>query len=214
MNKMDSDWQSQELSKIVKMLIKRDLELTVLQESLEKQVAERTKELAALLFRNESLVEALGEIVYDHILPKDEVIWGGEYERVLGYDKEQMGNDGRSWTDKVHPQDLAAVLKEFDAAAKGRRLYDLEYRFKCRDGSYLWVHDRGVMNVNDKGEVERVIGIMLNITERKQAEEKLREKVAELEEFHNLAVGRELKMIEMEKEVNALLKELGREQKY
>ncbi|MDD5382458.1 MAG: PAS domain-containing protein [Candidatus Margulisbacteria bacterium] len=55
---------------------------------------------------------------------------------------------------------------------------------------------------------------MIDITERKHAEEKIQEKITELEEFHNIAVGRELKMIELEKEINALLKELGKEPKY
>lgn len=50
--------------------------------------------------------------------------------------------------------------------------------------------------------------------ERKRAEEKLKKRLEELEIFHKATVGRELKMIELEKEVNSLLKELGREPKY
>jgi len=53
-----------------------------------------------------------------------------------------------------------------------------------------------------------------DVTARKKAEEELKEKMDQMEEFQNLAVGRELKMIEMEKEIDALLKELGRGPKY
>ena len=49
---------------------------------------------------------------------------------------------------------------------------------------------------------------------RRQAEEQLQARVKELEEFNKLVVGRELKMVELEKEVNSLLKELGRQPKY
>ncbi len=54
----------------------------------------------------------------------------------------------------------------------------------------------------------------LEIGERKAAEENLEERTAELERFNKLAVGRELKMIELKKEINATLKELGREPRY
>ncbi len=52
------------------------------------------------------------------------------------------------------------------------------------------------------------------ITERKQAEKQLHEKVHELEQFNRLAVGRELVMIELKKQINHLLKELGRQEEY
>jgi hypothetical protein len=51
-------------------------------------------------------------------------------------------------------------------------------------------------------------------TQRLKLEKQLKEKLKELEEFHDLTVGRELKMIELEKEIDALLKELRREPKY
>jgi len=54
----------------------------------------------------------------------------------------------------------------------------------------------------------------LEIAERKSAEENLEERTAELERFNKLAVGRELKMIELKKEINARLEELGREPRY
>jgi len=54
----------------------------------------------------------------------------------------------------------------------------------------------------------------LDITTRKQAEEALKQKIDELERFNNLTVDRELRMIELKKEVNDLLKQIGTEEKY
>ncbi|MFH1684365.1 MAG: PAS domain-containing protein [Candidatus Margulisiibacteriota bacterium] len=77
-----------------------------------------------------------------------------------------------------------------------------------------WVLTSKIPFVDEHGQIIGILGISMDITERKQAEKKLQEKMQELEEFHDLAVGRELKMIELENEVNALLIELGRKPKY
>ncbi len=138
----------------------------------ERKLAEKAK--AALVRRNESLVQALGEVVYEHVISTDEIIWGGDYTKIFGYSEEEMGKDGESWTSRVHPDDLDSVWEEFDNAVKERRLFDLEYRFRCRDGSYRWMHDRGVMHINDDGKLERAIGIFSDITERRHSEEDLR----------------------------------------
>ena len=59
-----------------------------------------------------------------------------------------------------------------------------------------------------------IIFTALDITTRKQAEEALKQKIDELERFNNLTVDRELRMIELKKEVNDLLKQIGTEEKY
>jgi hypothetical protein len=59
-----------------------------------------------------------------------------------------------------------------------------------------------------------VLGFIADITERKQAEEELRQNLQELETFSKMAVGREERMIELKKEINELLRESGRSEKY
>ncbi|MHC4701291.1 MAG: hypothetical protein ACYTFQ_12050, partial [Planctomycetota bacterium] len=59
-----------------------------------------------------------------------------------------------------------------------------------------------------------VILALEDITRRKENELKLRKSVADLEEFNRLMVGREMRIIEMKKEVNTLLAKLGREPRY
>jgi PAS domain S-box-containing protein len=123
--------------------------------------------------RKDALVAALGEVVYDWKPQTNQLFWEG-YQQVLGYSPEEMGTTTESWTGRVHPDDLEEVLAEVERAKCGCRNYDLEYRFRHRDGHYCWMHDRGVLWLDEHGELIRVIGVLLEITERREAEEALR----------------------------------------
>jgi PAS domain-containing protein len=59
-----------------------------------------------------------------------------------------------------------------------------------------------------------IVAICNDVTERRQAEEELREKLEELEQFNKLAVGRELRMIDLKKEINDLLQGMGKDSEY
>jgi len=61
---------------------------------------------------------------------------------------------------------------------------------------------------------DELTGMIMDVTQRKREEEERNKRLEELEIFHKATVGRELKMVELEKEINSLLKELGREPKY
>ena len=132
------------------------------------------EERANLATRNEALVQALGEIVYECRPLPDQVQWSGEYTRILGYAPDEIGHDGASWKRRVHPDDLERILAELGRAKEGSRLHSLEYRFRRRDGSYLWMLDRGKSFLNEAGERVRTVGVFRDISERKKAEETLR----------------------------------------
>jgi two-component system, NarL family, sensor histidine kinase UhpB len=166
----------------------------------ERKRAEEARE--ALSHRNQSLVAALGQIVYDWRPGTDELIWEGDYTKVLGYSAAEMGSTTESWTSRTHPDDLERVLAEVDLSTRERRNYDLEYRFRHRDGTYLWMHDKGITFVGPEGTLARIIGVFVDITARRQAEDKLRELATELrrlsqrlietEEIERRRINREL----------------------
>src|SRR5205814_7738414 len=95
------------------------------------------------------------------------------------------------WLERIHPEDREAVDEFFFDVVRGEALsWDDEYRFRCADGSYKDVYDRGYVLRNADGRATRMIGAMLDITARKRAEEKLRESEERFRgTFENAAVG-------------------------
>jgi diguanylate cyclase (GGDEF)-like protein/PAS domain S-box-containing protein len=145
--------------------------VAVSRDTRERDAAEA--ERAAMRQRDQALVRALAEIIYEWWPATDVFAWEGDYTRVLGYSADEIGNDGASWDGRVHPDDLPAALAELEAVKRERRNYDLEYRLRRRDGRYVWVHDRSVCTFDADGSLVRVIGVLADIDARKQAESRI-----------------------------------------
>ena len=96
------------------------------------------------------------------------------WERALGYDPEQAVG-AMNVLDHVHPEDLAHVLDETEEAlAKGGVVTnEAEYRFRRKDGSWLWMQSVGTYLL-DELKVGGVVVVSRDVTERKEAEERLR----------------------------------------
>jgi PAS domain S-box-containing protein len=78
------------------------------------------------------------------------------------------------WAQGLHPEDYARCLETFDQATRARKPYEMEYRMRRRDGEYRWLLDRGVPRWDADGSLAGFIGICVDVTLRKQAEDALR----------------------------------------
>jgi PAS domain S-box-containing protein/putative nucleotidyltransferase with HDIG domain len=116
----------------------------------------------------ELIIAASGQVVYDYDLPSGDIIWSGSLEQVLGYVPEEMGGIDE-WSERIHPEDRAEALRLLEVAEKDRGIYDVDYRFLHKNGSYRWLHDRGLFLIEDDRNIRRMIGMMQDIHERKQA---------------------------------------------
>lgn len=133
-------------------------------------------ERASVFQRNQALVQALGEIVYEWFPERGEVMWEGDYGRILGYLADEMGSTTDEWYEKIHPGDQDRVRQAVDKAIiEERQNLEIEYRFLQHGGTYRWMLDRGVPNLNEQGELEKVVGVLLDINGRKQTEDALRQ---------------------------------------
>jgi PAS domain S-box-containing protein len=96
------------------------------------------------------------------------------YEKITGRSCARLYERPASWADSIHPEDRARVLALYRGPRR-QEARELEYRIVRPDGAVRWIRDR-VSPVRDRaGEVYRIAGIGEDITERKQADEKLRE---------------------------------------
>jgi diguanylate cyclase (GGDEF)-like protein/PAS domain S-box-containing protein len=104
-----------------------------------------------------------------------------EWKRLLGYEDAGFRNDFSEWTTRLHPEDrdrIMGAIERFVREPDGT--LDLEYRLRHRDGRYRWCHGRVIAVREAPGRVRKLLGVHIDITERKLAEAKLREQSEEL----------------------------------
>jgi PAS domain S-box-containing protein len=93
--------------------------------------------------------------------------------RFTGRTLEQEFGDG--WTDGVHPDDLARCFKIYTEAFDRREPFSMDYRLRRHDGEFRWILDEGSPRHDSRGNFLGYIGHCLDITERKEVSEALRE---------------------------------------
>lgn len=168
-------------------------------------------------------IDSAGHGVWDWSQDTNKVFYSPNWKSMLGYAEDEIGDGLEEWTARVHPDDIAHCLAELERHYRGEsETYICTHRMRCKDGRYKWILDQGRVVARDpQGKPARAIGTHTDISQTKAVEEELRRKTAELaernaelERFNRATVGRELDMVELKKQVNALARELGREPPY
>jgi PAS domain S-box-containing protein len=178
-----------------------------------QDITERKQAELKLLHARHNLLEAerighTGSWEYD--VATDTASWSNNMFRLFDVDPELSTElVFKHFVDNlVHPDDRAEVLSIFSDALLGKRPYDLEYRVIRKNGNIRFIHAIAETLRDEHGMATRMIGIVEDITTRKHAEEEIKTKVAELERFNRLSVGREMRMIELKQKINDLSAQL------
>jgi PAS domain S-box-containing protein len=137
-------------------------------------------EAVAAQQRFRDLVNSVEAIVWEANVPSFQFSFiSQEAERVLGYPVERWLSEATFWKDHVHPEDREWALQYCQTATTEKRNYQFEHRMIAADGSVVWL--RNLVTVVVEGDrVARVRGLMVDLTNRKQAEEALRQARADL----------------------------------
>ncbi|NEQ29736.1 MAG: PAS domain S-box protein, partial [Leptolyngbya sp. SIO4C5] len=114
-------------------------------------------------------IEGCNDGIWDWDIQNNQVFRSDRWLAILGYDRSDIDMKPITWTNLVHPQDRKEV-----AAAQQAYLdqtipeYAVEYRMRCKDGSYKWIFSRGKAVWDSQGNPIRMVGANTDIHDRKQ----------------------------------------------
>ncbi|AKB47199.1 sensory transduction histidine kinase [Methanosarcina sp. Kolksee] len=124
--------------------------------------------------RYRTATEQTGQLVFDFRPDTHEVEWAGAIREVTGYSPEEFKNFNESfWIEHLHPEDRTETIESMENFFKKKARIHAEFRFRKKDGKYIYVEARGVWLKDDEGKVYRAIGVMKDITEWKCTLEKV-----------------------------------------
>ena len=110
---------------------------------------------------------------WDWDLASGQTLWFGDLQTTFGIESDTYLASGQEFYRNVHPEDRERVSRTIAQATEDQRPYTAEFRVVRRDGAVRWVAARGKFYYSRKGEAERMLGMAVDITERKMAEEAL-----------------------------------------
>jgi PAS domain S-box-containing protein len=127
--------------------------------------------------RYRSLIETIPAATYiDTVAAVSQGVYmSPQVEAIFGYTPEEWLRRPELWEQGVHPDDLPEVAARIERLNREGIPYDAEYRFRRPDGRMMWVHDQAVVIRDEHGVPILCQGVMFDITERREAEEQLRE---------------------------------------
>ena len=140
---------------------------------------EKSQKKLALQISNERwqfALEGSGDGVWDWDVPTTKVWFSKQYKHILGYAEDEMGTEFVELSSRIHPEDVTCVMADLQLHLNGQTAaYINEHRICCKDGSYKWILDRGLVITRDAaGKPLRVVGTHSDISERKLSENKLK----------------------------------------
>lgn len=154
-------------------------ELVIVAETTKRVMAERA--LARSEERLSLALNASGIVgVWDWDLAADRVSADRRFAEMYGVnpDEAETGSPLEAYLEGIHPEDRQQVAESIAAALEARGPYRGEYRLRSTDGNTRWVLATGTVVVDPDGQPVRIAGVAVDITEHKQAQEKLAESEA------------------------------------
>jgi PAS domain S-box-containing protein len=154
-----------------------------------RDITERKKAEAEIKKSNErfNLVAfATNDVIWDWDLVNGNMWWNENFYTLFLLEKEKVKKDINSWYEGLHPDDLERAKKSLHTAIETREnTWSEEYRFLKSNGEIVEIFDRGYLIYNADGSPYRMIGSMLDITERKKADQEILRSREDLRKLSN-----------------------------
>ena len=156
----------------------KELSVMSVTSNLLRIIFESKKAEASLRLSNERYLlatKATHDAIYDWDIVNNTVYRGESFYSLFGYSRNQGGGILDFLEEKLHPDDRTRVVKSLKRFVENKSadIWESEYRFLNAAGKYVVVYDRGFLIFSHDGSITRLVGSMMDITERKELERRL-----------------------------------------
>jgi PAS domain S-box-containing protein len=147
-------------------------------------LAQRENALKESQFLWRFAIEGSGDGVWDWNIQTNETTYDRQCKEMLGYAQDHVLPVGQEWRVHIHPADLPGVGTAMQVYLAGKsKAFSAEYRLRCRDGNYKWIHSRGMLVSRDgDGAPLRMIGTNSDISDRQEMQAQMRSSLQQVEE--------------------------------
>jgi len=140
---------------------------------VERMAAER-RNLAESEERLKFALRGSNAGIWDWHLDSGSTYYSPRWKSLLGYGEDELVAHAEEWLKRVHPDDLPDVMERLkDHMAGKTEFFSSEHRLRRKDGSYLWVLERGWATRDERGVACRMVGALTDISRRKEVESAL-----------------------------------------
>jgi PAS domain S-box-containing protein len=158
--------------------------------------------------------KATNDIIWDWDIAQDELYWTEAGTNIFGWqERVEHPVDVNWWRDRIHPEERRKVTTGFFRAVNNPKAehWSDEYRLRKSDGSYALIMDRGYVMRDAQGHALRMVGAMLDITERKLAEEQrqLQLNFQQIIAEASAALIRSINAAQFDEAINSTLRQIG-----
>lgn len=142
-----------------------------------RELINNNNELMLVKEQLEMAVGGAGAGMWDWYIKTGELLFNKRYAEIHGYSSSELPQDIADWKSRIHPDDWVSVRDLLDAHVEGKvDFYEAEYRIRNNEGGWAWIHDAGkVVRWDELGNPERALGMIQEISGRKQIEFSLKE---------------------------------------
>ncbi len=156
-----------------------------------------SQELEELKERMELALLGNHDGLWDWDLRTNKIYFSPRWKEMLGYNDEELPNEFSSWEENVHPDDKEEAKSLFQENIEGKTdYYEGTHRLRHKNGSWIWILDRGKTIFDDGGKALRMIGTHTDITAEKEMRSLLKKKDEMLiKQSRHAAMGEMINMI-------------------